>query len=142
MQNKVSRHCLEGERIREGKGKCRRASLPGPGNFCLPPGRCQPHQEVPGTSPEPPPLAAGVTHLGTECGFVGQVCWPGVSQPSSGPASGVRTLTVPILQVRSTRLRIASSWQVTRMVWKNISFPGPSLGSLHVPLFACFHGSN
>ena len=52
--------------LERGRGKCRRASLPGPGNFCLPPGRCQPHQEVPGTSPASPPLAARVTHLGTE----------------------------------------------------------------------------
>lgn len=134
MQNKVSRHCLEGERIREGKGKVPRGQPSGAWEL-LPPGRCQLHQEVPGTSPESPPLRCGATHLGTEGGFVGQVCWPGVSQPSSGPAPGVRTLAVPILQVRSTRLRTVSSWQVMRVLWKS---PFHSQGQAwEVCLFLC-----
>lgn len=133
MQNKVSRHCLEGERIREGKEKVPRGQPSGAWEL-LPPGRCQLRQEVPGTSPESPPQ---LREPPTWCRarFVRQVCWPGVSQPSSGPAPGVRTLTVPVLQMGSTRLRTVSSWQVMRVVWKS---PFRSQGrAWEVCLFLC-----
>lgn len=119
MQNKVSRHCLEGERIREGKGKVPQGQPPGAWEL-LPAAR---EMSAPPGSPRDLACvrAAGCTSQPPR--YRVRVCRPGVLarcvSASSGPAPGGRTLTVPILQTRSTRLRTVSSWQVTRMVWKS-----------------------
>lgn len=144
MQNKVSRHCLEGERIREGKGKVPQGQPPGAWEL-LPAAR---EMSAPPGSPRDlacVPAAAGC--MSHPPRYRVRVCRPGVL------ARCVSAILRPRPQGKDPHCphftneinKAEDSEQLAGDkdgLEKPISFPGPSLGSLFVPLFACFHGSN
>ena len=127
--------------LERGRGKCRGASLPGPGNFCLPGDVSSARKsQGPRLSPRlscgshPPGCRARVCRPGVLARCVSAILRP---RPR-GKDPHCPRFTNGINKAEDSEQLAGDEGGLE----KPVSFPGPSLGSLFVPLFACFLGLN
>lgn len=119
MQNKVSRHCLEGERIREGKGKVPQGQPPGAWEL-LPAAR---EMSAPPGSPRDLAFVPAAGCRSHPPRYRVRVCRPGVLARCVSailrPHPRGKDPHCPHFTNEINKTETVSRWQVTRMVWKS-----------------------